>query len=63
MSQDGIVQAVVSGLSMHAVALGIGDDAAVRPILQALLAKDLDHTLEHALTYALIEIASPRATR
>ncbi len=42
---------------MAAEALGrIGDKTAVPGLLDALAAKDIDRTLEHALTYALIEI-------
>ena len=46
-----------------AEALGrIGDPAAV-PALLAALGDDVDQTLEHSLTYALIEIGDPPATR
>jgi putative membrane-bound dehydrogenase-like protein len=42
---------------MAAEALGrIGDEGVVPRLLEALAAKDVDRTLEHALTYALIEL-------
>ncbi|WP_020475054.1 PVC-type heme-binding CxxCH protein [Zavarzinella formosa] len=48
---------------MAAEALGrIGDESAVPGLLEALAPKNIDRTLEHALTYALIEIGSDKAT-
>jgi putative membrane-bound dehydrogenase-like protein len=48
---------------MAAEALGrIGDKAVVPALLKALEAKDVDRTLEHALTYALIEIGDAAGT-
>jgi putative membrane-bound dehydrogenase-like protein len=58
---------LLHSLSKHnqraaAEALGrIGDKAAVAPLLERL-ARPADRTLEHSLTYALIEIADPKQT-
>ena len=46
-----------------AEALGRIGDAAAVPDLLATAARPLDRTLEHSVTYALIEIANPAATR
>jgi putative membrane-bound dehydrogenase-like protein len=48
---------------LAAVALGrIGDPKAVPAIFDAIMFEKNDRFLEHALTYALIEIADPKAT-